>query len=87
MTSSAAETETLKSCAVVRRPEGRNYNESKQKEKKQKKGEKAGLIQRGYYLTPGVAAQVKINAAMTGRRDYQVVQEALELYFKNNPTK
>ena len=37
MTSSAAETETLKSCAVVRRPEGRNYNESKQKEKNRKK--------------------------------------------------
>jgi|GEM_PF-3490567 hypothetical protein len=57
-----------------------------EKEKKERKGEKEGLIQRGYYLTPGVAAQVKINAAMTGRRDYQVVQEALELYFKNNPT-
>ena len=61
--------------------------DNNQEEKKQKKGEKEGLIQRGYYLTPGVAAQVKINAAMTGRRDYQVVQEALELYFKNNPTK
>ena len=54
---------------------------------KPEKAEKERLIQRGYYLTPGVAAQVKINAAMTGRRDYQVVQEALELYFKNNPTK
>ena len=66
---------------------GVNQPEKAEKEKKQKKGEKEGLIQRGYYLTPGVAAQVKINAAMTGRRDYQVVQEALELYFKNNPTK
>lgn len=66
---------------------GVNKPEKAEKEKKQKKGEKEGLIQRGYYLTPGVAAQVKINAAMTGRRDYQVVQEALELYFKNNPTK
>ena len=65
---------------------GVNKPEKAEKEKKQKKGEKEGLIQRGYYLTPGVAAQVKINAAMTGMRDYQVVQEALELYFKNNPT-
>ena len=62
---------------------GVNKPEKAEKEKKQKKGEKEGLI----HLTPGVAAQVKINAAMTGRRDYQVVQEALELYFKNNPTK
>ncbi|MCC2821035.1 hypothetical protein LK537_27445 [Lachnoclostridium pacaense] len=59
--------------------------EQTEKEKK-RKGEKEGLIQRGYYLTPSVAAQVKINAAMTGRRDYQVVQEALELYFKDRPT-
>lgn len=56
-----------------------------EKEKKGKGG-KAGLLQRGYYLTPDIAAKVKINAAVTGRRDYQVVQEALELYFRDRPT-
>ena len=44
MTSSAAETETLKSCAVVRRLEGRNYNESKQKEKKNRKKETGAVV-------------------------------------------
>ena len=60
---------------------GVNKPEKAEKEKSRKRVRKRGLYSVDTYLTPGVAAQVKINAAMTGRRDYQVVQEALELYF------
>lgn len=48
-----------------------------QPEKKQSK-----LVQKGYYLTPEIAAQVKVRAAMEGKKDYQIVQEALEAYLQ-----
>lgn len=40
------------------------------------------LIQQGYYLTPELAKEVKIRAAMEGKNDYEIVMEALERYFR-----
>ena len=50
--------------------------------KKTSEKKKSNLVQKGYYLTPEIAAMVKVRAAMDGKKDYQIVQEALEAYFE-----
>lgn len=45
-----------------------------------KKNIKSNLVQKGYYLTPEIAQKVKLRAAQEGKKDYQIVQEALEKY-------
>lgn len=40
------------------------------------------LIQRGYYLTPELAKEVKIRAVMEGKNDYEIVMEALERFLR-----
>lgn len=53
-------------------------NEEEKKEKKEKKK----LIQRGYYLTPEIAMKVKLRAVEEGKKDYEIVQAALESYLQ-----
>jgi len=50
-----------------------------QKEKKDKKQ----LIQRGYYLEPVTAQAVKEKAVRERRKDYEVVEAALQEYLKD----
>lgn len=45
-----------------------------------KKHKKNNLVQKGYYLTPEIAQKVKLRAAQEAKKDYQIVQEALEAY-------
>lgn len=51
-------------------------------EKKKPETKKSKLVQKGYYLTPEIAAQVRVRAAMEEKWDYMIVQEALEAYFQ-----
>lgn len=53
--------------------------EAKQKEKKDKKQ----LLQRGYYLEPVTAQAVKERAVREGKKDYEIVEAALQEYLKS----
>lgn len=44
------------------------------------KEENPKLVQRGYYITPEIAMKLKMRAVQEGKRDYDIVQEALEAY-------
>lgn len=49
------------------------------KEKKDKKQ----LLQRGYYLKPVTAQAVKERAVREGKKDYEIVEAALQEYLKS----
>jgi len=58
---------------------GSEESGTKQKEKKDKKQ----LIQRGYYLEPVTAQAVKERAVREAKKDYEVVEMALQIFLKN----
>ena len=45
---------------------------------------KPTLKQKGTYLTPDHIMKLKMEAARTGKKDYQIMMEALDLYFQKH---
>lgn len=50
---------------------------------KKEKKDKKQLIQRGYYLEPVTAQAVKERAVKEGKKDYDIVEAALQEYLKS----
>ena len=65
--------------SMISRAPASEGSEAKQKGKKDKKQ----LIQRGYYLEPVTAQAVKERAIREAKKDYEIVEAALQEYLKN----